>query len=202
MTLWFLNGIKKGIKTEKNPDESMFKPDYPSVLEGKSSYDCPTGAISNGTWIKEKCIFCGRCDLRPTGNQNIYNIHGKMPEIFKRSFYLYPIDSGTCGACNAEFKSIFSPQYDANRFNIFEAETPRHADALLIMGVYTNGMEKIIEEAYNAMPDPKIVIAMGACTLSGGIIGSGINKKFNVEIAGCPPTPYSIISAILRYRGD
>ena len=70
------------------------------------------------------------------------------------------------------------------------------------MGVYTNGMEKIIEEAYNAMPDPKIVIAMGACTLSGGIIGSGINKKFNVEIAGCPPTPYSIISAILRYRGD
>ena len=105
--MWFLKGIKKRIKTENLNDKYKIK--YPSVLEGKSDYNCPTGAIENNKWVKEKCIFCEKCDLKPTYKQDMYNINNNIPNIFKKSFYLYPIDSGTCGACNTEFNTIFSP---------------------------------------------------------------------------------------------
>ncbi len=201
MSQWFLRGIKKGIKTEKN-FKDKYKPYYPSKLEGKSDYNCPVNAIKNGEWDENKCIYCGKCDLNPTKDEKIYKINDAMPEMFKKSFYIYPLDSGTCGACNAEFNSIFYPQYDANRFKIFLSNTPRHADALLLMGVYTENMHDVIKNAYDAMPDPKVIIGFGSCALTGGIIGSSINEKFNVEIAGCPPSPYTIISAILKYKGD
>lgn len=198
--MWFLKGIKKRIKTENLNDKYKIK--YPSVLEGKSDYNCPTGAIENNKWVKEKCIFCEKCDLKPTYNQDMYNINNNIPDIFKKSFYLYPIDSGTCGACNTEFNTIFSPQYDINRFKIFLSNTPRHADALVIMGVYTENMDKVIENAYDAMPEPKLLIGLGACSVSGGIIGEKISKKFDIEILGCPPSPYTIINAILKARGN
>ena len=96
---------------------------------------------------------------------------------------------------------LFSPQYDTNRFKIFMSNTPRHADALVVMGVYTDGMEAVLKEAYDAMPSPKIVIGIGACALSGGIIGSRAMEKYDIEVAGCPPTPASIINAIIKARG-
>jgi Ni,Fe-hydrogenase III small subunit len=194
---WFLNGVKNRIKTENLED---YKVEYPSFLAGKSDYDCPTDALKGGKWDMDKCIFCRKCDLKPTEEQTIYKINRDLPEIFKKSFYLYPIDSGTCGACNIEFTTLFSPQYDTSRFKIFMANTPRHADALLVMGVYTERMEAVIKEAYNAMPDPKVVIGIGACALSGGIIGKSAMGKYDIEVAGCPPTPASIINAIIKAR--
>ncbi|EQD29443.1 NADH ubiquinone oxidoreductase, 20 kDa subunit, partial [mine drainage metagenome] len=109
--------------------------------------------------------------------------------LLSRSFYLYPVDSGTCGACNTELLSILSPQYDASRLNIFLTNTPRHADALVIMGVYTEGMDDVVSKAYEAMPDPKLIITLGACAISGGVIGKApvLSDKATVEIAGSPP---------------
>jgi Ni,Fe-hydrogenase III small subunit len=195
---WFFNGVKKRIKTEKL---DKYIVNQPSILQGKSDYACPTGALANGEWDMNKCIFCRECSLEPTGKQTTYTINTELPAIFKKSLYLYPIDSGTCGACNIEFTTLFSPQYDTNRFKIFMANTPRHADALVVMGVHTEGMEKVLEEAYNAMPAPKVIIGIGACALSGGIIGKSAMDKYDIEVAGCPPTPASIINAIIRARG-
>lgn len=195
---WFINGVKKRIKTEKLDKYNLM---YPSILEGVSDYNCPTEAINNGKWNMDKCIFCRQCDLNPTGKQDTYSIDQKIPGIFKKSLYLYPVDSGTCGACNVEFTTLFSPQYDSSRFKIFMANTPRHADALVVMGVHTEGMEQILREAYDAMPEPKIVIGLGACALSGGIIGRSAMEKYDIRIAGCPPTPASILNAIIEARG-
>jgi Ni,Fe-hydrogenase III small subunit len=194
---WFISGIRKRIKTEKLDQYQVM---YPSILEGVSDYKCPTEALRSGNWDMDKCIFCRQCDLGPTGKQETYSVQHRVPDIFKKSLYLYPVDSGTCGACNVEFTSLFSPQYDSSRFKIFMANTPRHADALVVMGVHTDGMEGVLQEAYDAMPEPKIVIGLGACALSGGIIGREAMEKYDIRIAGCPPTPASILNAIIEAR--
>ncbi|MEM0139297.1 MAG: NADH:ubiquinone oxidoreductase [Ferroplasma sp.] len=194
---WFLSGLKNRVRTEKL---GKYVLESPSVLEGESDCKCPVDALKDGKWNGNKCIFCMRCDLKATGRQELFAVNDKIPPILSRSLYLYPIDSGTCGACNIEFTSLFAPQYDINRFKIFMANTPRHADALVVMGVYTENMEKVIENAYNAMPEPKIIIGIGSCALSGGIIGTAVAKKYSIEIAGCPPSPENIINAINRAR--
>ncbi|MGC8608500.1 MAG: NADH-quinone oxidoreductase subunit B family protein [Thermoplasmata archaeon] len=202
---WFLKGLKKGIKTEKFPlADPVSAPDWPSRLTGNFSELCPVEAITREGWVQERCIFCRRCipNMHATGEQNIFAVK-RSDDTFRRSFHLFPIDSGTCGSCNMEFLSIFSPQYDANRFGIFLVNTPRHADAIVVMGVMTDDMKEVLEKAYEAMPEPKLIIAMGACAITGGIIGKPPleREKYNVEIAGCPPSPYTILAALNMAKG-
>jgi Ni,Fe-hydrogenase III small subunit len=204
-SFWFLNGIKKGIKTEKFPSaKPEFPPDWPSGLSGTYSANCPVKAITPEGWIMEKCIFCRRCipNMQPTKEQDIFTIKSGE-DIFRKSFHVFPLDSGACGSCNIEFLSVFSPQYDANRLGIFLVNTPRHADAIVIMGVMTNGMKETLDRAYEAMPEPKLIIALGVCTITGGIMGEPPldREKYNVEIAGCPPSPYTILAALNAAKG-
>ncbi|MEM0155846.1 MAG: NADH:ubiquinone oxidoreductase [Thermoplasmataceae archaeon] len=204
--LWFLKGLKKGIKTEKFPSEAPdTAPLWPSALVGINGGNCPADAITPEGWIREKCIFCRRClpDLQPTGDQDIFAVKRKY-DMFSKSLHIFPLDSGACGSCNMELLSIFSPQYDANRLGIFLVNTPRHADAIVVMGVMTAGMKDALEKAYEAMPEPKLVIALGACAVTGGIMGDSPldREKYHVEIAGCPPSPYTVLAAINAALGN
>lgn len=203
---WFLEGIRKGRKTEKFPFAGPdAPPTRPSAMKGKGDIDCPTDAVADGKWDAGKCIFCRRCEpqFHPTGDQSIFNVKETEP-LLRKSIYLYKLDSGTCGACNIELGTIFDPQYDANRLNIFITNTPRHADAIVVMGIRTEGMAQALRNAYEAMPEPKLVIALGTCAISGGILGKApeIPGRYHVEIAGCPPSPYTILEAISRARGE
>lgn len=203
---WFFEGLKKGRKTERFPREKPSEPPArPSLMKGEGDADCPTDAISDGKWDAGKCIFCRRCEpqFEPTGNQSIFTVRKTEP-LLRRSLHLYKLDTGTCGACNIELETIFDPQYDANRLNIFITNTPRHADAIVVMGIHTEGMAEALRNAYEAMPEPKLVIALGACAISGGILGAApeLPGGFHVEIAGCPPSPYTILEAIARARGE
>lgn len=205
-SFWFFEGLKKGKRTEKFPREKpVSAPLRPSRMRGTDFGDCPADAIENGKWIAEKCIFCRRCEenFSPTGEQDIFTVK-RTEKLLSRSIYLYRLDSGSCGACNTEFAAIFDPQYDANRLRIFETNTPRHADAIVIMGIATEGMQEALERAYEAMPDPKLIIALGACAVTGGILGKPPldRTRYDVEIAGCPPSPYTVLEAIDRARGD
>ncbi|EZQ10683.1 MULTISPECIES: NADH-quinone oxidoreductase subunit B family protein [Acidianus] len=195
---WFLKGIRKGIKTEKEVKE--IAPWATSLIGNGKFDDCPTKALDNG-WNSGKCIFCRKCypNYSPSGDYRMGSVTRRVP-LFKRSFYLYPIDTGSCGSCNVELKLISSPQYDMTRFGIFFTNTPRHADALVVMGVLTDGMEDAFRRAFDAMPNPKLVIALGSCAISGGLFGKGV--KADVIIPGCPPSPPTIIDAILRARGE
>ena len=199
---WFLEGLRKGRKTESFPLKDPLEPPMrPSEMKGDGEADCPTDAIADGKWEPGKCIFCRRCEpaFQPSGVQSIFKVK-RTDKLFRKSIYLYKLDSGSCGACNVELGTIFDPQYDANRLNIFMTNTPRHADAIVIMGVYTEGMAQALKNAYEAMPEPKIVIALGACAISGGILGKSpeIPADFDVEIAGCPPSPYTLLKPISR----
>ena len=204
-SLWFLNGVRKGIKTERYPStDPVSAPQWPSRLSGNNGDSCPVDAITPEGWIMEKCIFCRRClpDYQPTGEQDIFTVK-KSEKTFRKSFHVFPLDSGACGSCNMEFLSIFSPQYDANRLGIFLVNTPRHADAIVIMGVMTPGMKEALDRAYEAMPEPRLVVALGACAVTGGIVGGAPldREKYHVEIAGCPPSPYTILAALNAARG-
>ena len=203
---WFGEGIRKGRRTEKFPLAPPEDPPLrPSFLEGSDDVYCPTEAIKEGKWDPGKCISCRLCEpeFRPTGKQGIFKVMNTEPAL-RKSFYIYKLDSGTCGACNIELGAIFDPQYDANRLNIFITNSPRHADAIVVMGIYTEGMEKALRNAYDAMPEPKLIISLGTCAISGGILGKSPmeREEYHVEIAGCPPSPYTILEALAKARGD
>lgn len=213
---WFIRGLRKGIKTEKEFREIA---PWATSLKGEGEFtECPNKALEKG-WNPGKCIFCRRCypKYSPSGDYRMGSREWEgggsakgqrdgerdgervIPQ-FRRSFYLYPIDVGSCGACNVELKLISSPQYDTTRFGIFFTNTPKHADALVVMEVLTEKMEDALERAYEAMPEPKLVIALGTCATSGGIFGRGV--RADVMIPGCLPSPPTIIDAILKARGD
>jgi Ni,Fe-hydrogenase III small subunit len=202
---WLLRGIGKGIKTERSPVEvadwtTKLQPSSGEPAPQNRDLHCPTSALEDG-WKAERCVFCRRCypSYSPSGEYRLGKTI-RAERTFRRSFYLYPIDVGTCGACNTEFKLLASPQYDMTRFGIFFTNTPRHADALVVMGVMTEGMQEAYRRAYDAMPEPKLVIALGTCALSGGIFSSdGIVA--DVAIPGCPPAPYTLLDALVKAKG-
>ncbi len=196
---WFIRGLKKGIQTEREPRGT---PQWGSALKvNKEFKDCPTGATQGG-WDAGKCVFCRRCfpDLSPTGDHRMGKV-SRTEAKFSRSFYLYPIDVGTCGGCNAELKLIASPQYDMTRFGIFFTNTPRHADGVVVMGVITEGMREVLRETLEAVPSPKVVVLMGACAISGGIIGEKVDVDADAVVPGCPPSPNTILDVLIKVKG-
>ena len=119
----------------------------------------------------------------------------------RRSVYVFRIDSGGCNACDIEIFAALTPVFDVERFGIKVVPSPRHADVILCTGAMTRAMRMPALRAYDAAPDPKIVIAYGACGCTGGIfhdlycVWGGIDKIIPVDvyIPGCPPTPAATI---------
>ncbi len=119
----------------------------------------------------------------------------------RRSIYVYRIDCGGCNACDIEIFAALTPVFDVERFGIKVVASPRHADVILGTGSVTRAMRLPALRAYDAAPDPKIVIAYGACGCTGGIfhdlycVWGGIDKILPVDvyIPGCPPTPAATI---------
>jgi formate hydrogenlyase subunit 7 len=125
------------------------------------------------------------------------DLKAKLKNVIKRSVYVYRVDCGGCNGCEIEIFSAITPVFDAERFGIKVVSSPRHADVLLVTGPMTRAMRQPAIRAYQAAPDPKIVIAYGACGCSGGIfhdcygVWGGAESTFPVDvyIPGCPPTP-------------
>lgn len=115
----------------------------------------------------------------------------------RRSAYVYRIDCGGCNGCEIEIFAAITPLFDAERFGIKVVASPRHADILLFTGAMTRAMRMPALRAYEAAPDPKIVVSYGACGCTGGIfhdlycVWGGTDKLVPVDvfIPGCPPTP-------------
>ena len=208
MKAWILRSFRKGIITTKFPKEKNEAASpwstVPVHVGGNPDPYCPTGAIKDGKAGADLCISCGLCypEFEPS-----MDIHGSVSRssfpLLKKSIRLYHIDAGTCGACNLEVMSISGPQYDMARLGISFTNTPRHADALLVTGVMAPGMMEPLRRAYDAMAAPKVVFAVGACAISGSLLGKGISEVLNAEVTvpGCPPDPFAIMDAIQKARG-
>lgn len=125
----------------------------------------------------------------------------KLLKNIQRSFSVYRIDCGSCNGCEIEIFAAISPLWDPERFGFKLVSSPRHADILVITGPITRQMYYPLLRAYDAAPDPKIVVALGACGSDGGIfhdsyaVWGGADKVIPVDvfIPGCPPHPVSII---------
>ena len=132
-------------------------------------------------------------------------LKNKINKIFGRSLAIREIDAGSCNGCEIEINALNNPIYDIERYGITFVASPRHADILLVTGPASKNMEQALKIAYNSTPNPKIVIAVGACACSGGIFGNnyattgGIDSivPVNIYIPGCPPRPQALIYGIL-----
>ncbi len=190
---------------------------------------CPVGAISDTAVDQGKCIRCARCvaaGLTFTGpveaatrsRDDLLRISsGPVPSPaappplarLGRSLHLFLVDVGSCNACNLEVLALANPYYDVQRLGLFFTNSPRHADVLLVVGVPTPEMAEPLRRAYEALPGPKAVVAVGACPISGGafagapglVPGLAEIVPVDVFVPGCPPSPTAILDAILKLNG-
>jgi len=130
-------------------------------------------------------------------------------KIFGRSLKLRSVSAGGCNGCELEINATANVNFDAGRYGIDIVASPRHADGLILSGPITANMAEALDLCYQGMPDPKFVIAVGTCTISGGVFESSpaLDRSFlgrftpDLYIAGCPPHPLSIVNGLLDLLG-
>ncbi|MBP7053868.1 MAG: NADH-quinone oxidoreductase subunit NuoB [Phycisphaerae bacterium] len=199
---------------------------------------CPTGAISRkGNELRVdmgRCLFCTDCaDVCPAKAIDFTReystatrtrealvtdgrafelakaLDGEARRLFGRSLKLREVCAGGCNACEADTNVLGTVVFDLGRFGIQFVASPRHADGLLITGPVPKNMELALKKTYEATANPKLVIAVGACAISGGVFagnpeaGKGADAVVPVDlyIPGCPPHPITILDGLLRFLG-
>ena len=132
-------------------------------------------------------------------------IRERATRLFGRSLHIREVDAGSCNGCEIEIVGLGNPIYDAERFGIHFVASPRHADLLLVTGPVTRNMELALRKTYDATPEPRLVVAVGACGCSGGMFGVNYATRgavdavvpVDVYIPGCPPNPHALLHGIL-----
>jgi Ni,Fe-hydrogenase III small subunit/ferredoxin len=136
-------------------------------------------------------------------------VQARIQSMLGRSLHIREVDAGSCNGCEVEIHGLNSPVYDLERFGIHFVASPRHADMLLVTGPVTRNMELALKKTYAATPDPRLVVAVGACGCSGGIFGVNYATcgavdaviPVDVYIPGCPPNPHALLHGILLAMG-
>lgn len=202
----------------------------------KCADSCPTGAITLDPLRLDlgRCVFCQECvaacptgalaysrdyrmavskkeDLILSGQvlQLAQALDQKMQKLFGRSLKLREVCAGSCNGCDQELQALNNVVFDLSRFGIQFVASPRHADGLVVTGPVTQNMQLALQKTYEAISDPKIVIAVGACAISGGPfegspeVLNGVDRVVPVDlyIPGCPPHPLTILDGLLRLLG-
>lgn len=119
------------------------------------------------------------------------------------------VDAGSCNGCEVEIGAAFGPVYDAERYGARLVASPRHADALLVTGLVTRNMAEPLRRTFEAVPDPKLVVAVGDCARNCGVFAGAYGVTgavqdvvpVDLEVPGCPPRPEAIVDAVRKLTG-
>jgi Ni,Fe-hydrogenase III small subunit/formate hydrogenlyase subunit 6/NADH:ubiquinone oxidoreductase subunit I len=170
---------------------------------------CPEGAIRLSQ--DYRLAVRGRDDLVLNGRplELARALDEKCRRLFGRSLKLRQVSAGGCNACEADVNVLNTVVFDLGRFGIQFVASPRHADGLLITGPVTENMRLALKKTYDAVPPPRVVIAVGACAISGGPFaenpevhnGADAVVPVDLYIPGCPPHPLTILDGLLRLLG-
>jgi len=154
-------------------------------------------------------VRAGSPQVEPAAERAGRKLKKEITALFGRSLAIREVDAGSCNGCELEIHALNNPIYDIERFGIHFVASPRHADLLLVTGPVTRNMEVALRKTYLATPDPRLVVAVGTCGISGGIFGQnyaslgGVDQVIPVDVyvPGCPPRPQALIQGILLAIG-
>ena len=140
-----------------------------------------------------------------TSLPEVARIHHELLHILGRALCIRQVDAGSCNGCELEIHALNNPYYNLEGYGIKFVASPRHADMLMVTGPVSRNMELALKRTYDAVPDPKLVLAVGDCGCDGGIFGesyASCGRVANVlpvdlTVAGCPPAPLEILRAVL-----
>ena len=193
---------------------------------------CPTGALGKDTIDLGKCTFCGNCAkcgvvftkeyrLGAFKREDLIVKRGEeLPEVEEnkntpaaklcgKSLKIRQVSAGGCSACELDFNVLGTLAWDMGRLGIQVVASPRHADCLLVTGPVSKNMLTALKKTYDAMSEPKFVIANGACAISGGLFAGSsevcapLDEIMPVDfyVPGCPPHPATLLEALVRFKG-
>ena len=131
-------------------------------------------------------------------------LRAEIQRVVGRSLHIRHLDAGSCNGCDWEIAALLNPYHDIQRLGIDVVASPRHADLLLVTGTMTRNLELAALRTYEAMPEPRLVVAVGACAISGGVFAGsyagrdGIGEVLPVDVfvPGCPPRPEALIHGL------
>src|SRR5687768_17214075 len=132
-------------------------------------------------------------------------LNEEVLQLLGRALAIRHVDAGSCNGCELESHAVSNPYYNLEGLGIKFVASPRHADLLLVTGPVSRNMEEALCRTYEAMPEPKLVVAIGDCGCTGGIFGESYASRgrvsnvlpVDVALPGCPPPPRAIMQAIL-----
>jgi len=194
----------------------------------------PTAGREDGTPTLDmgRCTFCGECRavcpkgaFTFTGQHRMASFtregllvvpgqpHAEQPTpprcaLFRRSLKLRQVSAGGCNACEADSNVLTTLVYDLGRFGIDFVASPRHADGIAVTGPVSENMRLALLDTFNAVPQPRLVVAVGACAISGGLFrdsdqcNKGVTDLLPVDlfIPGCPPNPWTILDGLISLQ--